>query len=83
MGDVVFVEMGIMIRVESWPPPDWTEVVITWDDMLERKNVQEIIKWVERAPGGRFHLHGWKSTEGFAYRFEDPKDALIFAMKWS
>jgi hypothetical protein len=75
--------MGDMNKVEQWPPPDWTEVVITWNDMLKRKNVQEIIKWVEEAPGGRFHLHGWKSTEGFAYRFEDPKDAIIFAMKWS
>ena len=72
-----------MIQFEAWPPPTWTEVVITWDTMLKRKNVQEIIKWDEEEPGGRFHLHGWKSTEGFAYRFEDPKDAVKFALVWS
>jgi hypothetical protein len=51
--------------------------------MLKRKNVQEMIKWVEEEPGGRFHLHGWKSTEGFAYRFERKIDAVLFALTWA
>ena len=72
-----------MIQFQGWPPPDWTEVVVTWDTMLAQHNVQDIIKWVEEAPGGRFHLHGWKSTEGFAYRFEKPEDATYFKLRWA
>ena len=72
-----------MTQFEACPPPNWTEVVITWDTMLARKNVREIIRWVEEEPGDRFHLHGWKSTEGFAYRFENSKDAVKFALVWS
>jgi len=41
-----------------------------------------IIKWLETAPGGRYHLHGWRATEGFAFRFEDPVDALYFKLRW-
>jgi hypothetical protein len=75
-----------MKQFTGWPPPDWTEIVITWDTILdsERHNVHEIQNWVDQMKSrGRYHLHGWKATEGFAYRFEDPKDAIIFAMKWS
>jgi hypothetical protein len=78
--------MGLMKQFVGWPPPEWTEIVITWDKMLtsDEHDVNDIQEWVNTMPGnGRFHLHGWKSTEGFAYRFEDPKDAIIFAMKWS
>ena len=69
----------------AWPPPKWTEVVITWNTMLDspEHNVNEIQEWVNTYPGGRFHLHGWKSTQGFAYRFENPEDALIFALRWA
>jgi hypothetical protein len=45
-------------------------------------DVLEIQEWVNTHPGGRFHLHGWQKTEGFAYRFENPEDALIFALRW-
>jgi hypothetical protein len=45
-------------------------------------DVHEIQEWVNTYPGGRFHLHGWQKTEGFAYRFENPEDALIFALRW-
>jgi len=75
-----------MKQFTGWPPPAWTEIVITWDTMLhsETHNVHKIQNWVDQMPSkSRYHLHGWKSTEGFAYRFEDPKDAIIFAMKWS
>ena len=73
-----------MIQFVGWPPPDWTEVVVTWQTMLDSKehNVNEIHEWVNTHPGGRFHLHGWQKTEGFAYRFENPEDALIFALRW-
>jgi hypothetical protein len=75
----------VVKQFTAWPPPDWTEVVITWETMLYSKthNVHEIQDWVDNTPGSRYHLHGWKSTEGFAYRFEDPKDAIIFAVRWS
>jgi hypothetical protein len=75
-----------MKQFVGWPPPDWTEVIITWDTMLtsDAHDVHEIQDWVKTMPSdGRYHLHGWRSTEGFAYRFEDPKDAIIFAMRWS
>ena len=71
-----------MQQFTAWPPPDWTEVVITWDTMLARHNVHAIQNWVDDTEGSRYHLHGWKSTEGFAYRFEDPRDAVKFALVW-
>lgn len=74
-----------MIQFVAWPPPDWTEVVITWDTMLHSKthNVHAIQNWVNDTKGGRYHLHGWKSTEGFAYRFEQRIDAVLFALTWA
>ena len=42
-----------------------------------------IIEWVEAYPGAEYHLHGYQSTEGFAFRFSDPNDALIFKLKWA
>jgi hypothetical protein len=52
--------------------------------MLEnnRHRPPVIIDWLEKAPGGRYHLHGWKAKEGFAFRFEDPVDALYFKLRW-
>ena len=32
---------------------------------------------------GRYHVHGWQSTKGFAFRFEDPRDAVLFKLTWS
>jgi hypothetical protein len=75
-----------MKKYVKWPPPaEWEEVVITWDIMLSsgRHTPPVIIEWLETAPGGRYHLHGWRSKEGFAFRFEDPKDALYFRLIWS
>lgn len=72
-----------MEKVDSWPPPKWTEVVITWADILAgRQIINNVLEWIDTAPGGRYHLHGWRSTEGFAFRFEDPKDATYFKLKW-
>jgi hypothetical protein len=43
----------------------------------------EIIAWVDDYPGGEYHLHGFQSVEGFAFRFSDPNDALIFQLRWA
>jgi len=70
------------------PAPEWTEVVITWNDILHYRptffhgRIRYILDWVDRVPGSRYHLHGYNSTEGFAFRFEDPKDATYFKLKW-
>jgi len=42
-----------------------------------------ITEWCDQHPGhGRWHLHGWKSTDGFAFRFEDARDATTFKLIW-
>lgn len=74
-----------MIHVKSedmWPPPNWTEVVVTWDWIMAKnsRDPNDIYNWACNHPGGRFHLHGYKSTEGFAYRFERPIDATWFQL---
>ena len=77
-----------MQKQDCWPPPEnWAQVVITWTTMLENsdRNPNEIIAWVEAYPGAEYHLHGCRSTEGegFAFRFSDPNDALIFQLRWA
>jgi hypothetical protein len=75
-----------MIQLEAWPPPDWTEVVVTWTTMLANadRSPNAIIRWCHCYPSHRrWHLHGYKSTEGFAFRFEDPRDATAFGLRWS
>ena len=88
-----------MIKFNTWPPPeDWPEIVITWKIMLEnpRFNPNKIVDWVDSTPGGRYHLHGWEDfqrfpkhgigvggTDGFAFRFEDKRDAILFKLKWA
>ena len=74
-----------MTRVETWPPPCWTEVVVSWETMLNNadRSPNTIIKWCNGYPGhGCWHLHGWKKTEGFAFRFEDARDATAFKLRW-
>ena len=74
-----------MKRLEDWPPPAWAEVVVTWDIMLDHSdmNPNDITEWLYRTPGhGRWHLHGYKQTEGFAFRFEDSRDAVLFRLRW-
>jgi hypothetical protein len=75
-----------MIQFKAWPPPDWTEVVVTWDSILELKELhpRELYQWCDNHNSlSRYHVHGWKSTEGFAFRFEDPRDATCFKLKWA
>jgi len=69
---------------EIWPPPSWTEIVILWDDITGRRRypIKDILAWVEDTPGGRYHLHGFNSTDGFAFRFENPNDAIHFKLRW-
>jgi hypothetical protein len=75
-----------MIKHECWPPPEnWTEVTIMWADMLDNPDLhpRSIMAWLDAVPGGLYHLHGYRSTEGFAFRFKDAKDAMLFRLKWS
>jgi hypothetical protein len=78
-----------MEKIDQWPPPNWTEVVIKWEQMLESPdyNPNIIVTWVDHVSGGRYHLHGYNTryntAEGFAFRFEDPKDATLFALRWA
>lgn len=74
-----------MDQLKLWPPPDWTECVVSWDYILESKEVhpQELYDWCDsHASPGRYHVHGWRSTYGFAFRFEDPYDAIMFKLTW-
>ena len=74
-----------MQQFQAWPPPDWTECVVPWDWIMSDQGVSpnDIYNWCDQQTGsGRYHVHGWKSTEGFAFRFEDPCDAIIFKLKW-
>jgi hypothetical protein len=73
-----------MKQIEGWPPPDWTEVVVLWDEILKPPGypIKKILEWVDQAPGGEFHLHGYNSTEGFSFRFRNPQDATYFKLRW-
>jgi len=68
----------------AWPPPSWTQCVITWDTIFEKKcRPQTLYDWCDRYPSEScYHVHGWESTEGFAFRFEDPRDAVVFKLTW-
>lgn len=74
-----------MKKVDLWPPPNWTEVIILWDDILggPRLPIREILDWVETQPGDEYHLHGYRATEGFAFRFRNPQDAVYFQLRWT
>jgi hypothetical protein len=82
---LVFAEVADVTQLECWPPPLWTEVVVTWDKILLQQAgiVQKIQDWLDATQGGQYHLHGYQKTKGFAYRFEDPRDATAFALRWS
>lgn len=73
-----------MTKIDMWPPPPWTEVIILWDDILGPRHypINEILKWVDAVPGGSYHLHGYESTAGFAFRFEQESDATHFKLRW-
>lgn len=68
-----------------WPPPEnWIECVVTWDTMMANADYapNAILQWIDNQPGGEYHLHGYKSTEGFAFRFSRAKDATLFRLRW-
>ena len=73
-----------MIQLKLWPPPDWHECVVSWDWLLESPyRPQDLYDWCDNHDSsGRYHVHGWKSTKGFAFQFEDPRDAIIFKLIW-
>ena len=73
-----------MKQIESWPPPNWTEVVVLWEEILKPPGypIKQILEWIVHAPGDEFHLHGYRSTEGFSFRFRNPKDAMYFKLRW-
>jgi hypothetical protein len=74
-----------MEKIEyQYPHPKWDKVLILWDNILDYPHypIKEILEWVDDAPGGKYHLHGYKFTEGFEFRFENPKDATYFKLKW-
>lgn len=66
------------------PPPEWEEIIIMWCDITggPQYPIKEILDWIDNAPGGRYHLHGYHWTEGFAFRFENPIDATYFRLRW-
>jgi len=66
------------------PYPEWTEVLVLWDSIMNHPNysIREILAWIDSAPGGRYHLHGHNSVDGFAFRFEEPSDATYFKLRW-
>jgi len=74
-----------MKKLETWPPPDdWQQVVVLWEEMLKTPgSARQILRWVDKAPGGRYHLHGYSNGKGFAFRFENQDDAVRFWLEWS
>lgn len=71
-----------MTKIEQWPPPDWTEVVITWAWIMQshRHDIKLLIDLVNEKPGGCYHIHGKGEAKDFAFRFEDPRDATWFSL---
>jgi hypothetical protein len=66
------------------PHPDWTEVVVLWEDILggPEYSIRDILDWINSAPGEKYHLHGYQSDKGFAFRFKNPNDAIHFKLRW-
>lgn len=76
-----------MIQLKTWPPPDWAECIVTWAWLMGSQTpqgtIQQMYAWCEQNPStARYHVHGWRATEGFVFKFEDPKDAVMFKLKW-
>lgn len=70
---------------QMWPPPEhWFEVIVLWSDVLEgpKYPIKKMLDWLEVAPGGDYHIHGYESTEGFSFRFKDARDAIHFRLRW-
>jgi hypothetical protein len=74
-----------MIQSQFWPPPEWSECVVSWEYILNAHRVKphELYDWCDQhVSPGRYHVHGWQSIKGFAFRFEDPQDAIVFKLRW-
>ena len=74
-----------MDQLTCWPAPDWTECVVSWDYILHHRTLypQILYDWCNNhVSTGRYHVHGWQATQGFAFRFENPQDAIIFKLQW-
>ena len=74
-----------MKQFVAWPPPSWTECVVTWDEIMNSSQLrpQALYDWCDKYPSSHlYHVHGWENTSGFAFRFEDPRDALVFKLTW-
>jgi len=70
---------------QMWPPPDdWIEVIVLWQEILEppRYPIRQMLEWLDSAPGGDYHIHGFESTEGFSFRFRNAEDATHFKLRW-
>lgn len=65
-----------------WPPPDWTEVLVTWTWIMasHRHDIKALFDAVNAQPGGNYHLSGYGEEHDFAFRFEDPRDAVWFRL---
>lgn len=75
-----------MLQFKAWGPPNWTECIVLWTWILESYSgsPNDIYAWCDNYTSAyRYHVHGWQSTEGFVFRFEDPRDAVVFKLTWS
>jgi hypothetical protein len=65
-------------------PTGWKKTIIKWKDIQNPPYypIKEILDWVDEYDGGRYHLQGYKATQGFEFRFENPHDAILFRLKW-
>lgn len=72
-----------MTRIEQWPPPDWTEVVVTWAWIMQsrRHDINALVNQLDSQAGGQYHIHGKGEKKDFAFRFENPADATWFALR--
>lgn len=71
-----------MTRVEMWPPPDWEEVIITWDWIMSthKHDINIMARLLQDTPGGKYHLHSKGDKHDFAFRFENSCDATWFRL---
>ena len=73
-----------MRRLEVYPPPNWTQIIILWNDILEgpKYPIKKILDWIETAEGDEYTLTGFNTTEGFSFKFKNSSDATYFKLKW-
>ena len=70
-----------MKKLDMYPPPNWTEVIILWDDIFNNHlPIRKLLDWVDITPGGLYCLTG--VDNGFLFNFKNPADATFFKLKW-